>query len=92
MRDPLFIPQIVLHVGLPSLAEWLVHFSAMGAFTALHHLLGKSILDGSAFWMSSMEPAQAYKWRRLAEAWKFGAGLDYKLQLPAQEDTAVSSS
>ena len=46
IRDPLFIPQILQHVGVKSIAEWVLHFSAMGLYTALHNTIGQKILDG----------------------------------------------
>ena len=29
-----------------------------------------------------LSPEDRYTWKRRAEAWKFGAGLDYKLNFP----------
>jgi len=91
LRDPALIPQILLHVGLPAVAEWAGHFAALGLYTVLHGALGKQILtatDGGggggggggalAGWAAGLSASERFEWRRRAEAWKFGAGLDYQ--------------
>ena len=74
--DPTFMPQIVAHVGLPSLVDWLGHVGAMGLYTALHAVaspLIAPVVDGMK------DPRQRFLWRRRMEAWKFGSGADYIL-------------
>ena len=98
VRDPLFIPQLLLHIGPVSLVDWLGHFAMMGAYTALHAIAGRTILRAGgediaappssfapvdsavAAWLKGLSPEEQYTWKRRAEAWKFGSGLDYELK------------
>lgn len=75
--DPSFMPQIVAHVGLPSLIDWLGHLGAMGLYTALHAGVSPLI---EPFVNKAKDPRQRFRWRRRMEAWKFGSGADYILQ------------
>jgi len=99
VRDPLFIPQILGHVGPAALVDWLGHFAMLGAYTLLHLLFGRHILEAASAassslssssrateqgsgvegWLSGLSLVEQFTWRRRAEAWKFGAGLDYEL-------------
>jgi hypothetical protein len=81
VADPKFMPQIVFHVGIPALADWLGHVSMMALYTALHGVLSPvlfPIVD------SMKDPREQFRWRRRMEAWKFGSGADYIL--PGDED------
>ena len=86
--------QILLHVGLPSVAEWVGHFGMMGLYTLLHETVGRHVLAATSGapssdppsssglwedWAAGLSPRERFEWRRRAEAWEFGAGLDYKL-------------
>lgn len=80
VADPLFMPQIVAHVGIPALVDWLGHVSMMTLYTGLHQLspLIRPFVD-------EMKDARArFRWRRRMEAWKFGSGCDYIL--PRDQD------
>jgi hypothetical protein len=74
--DPLFMPQIVNHVGIPTLVEWLGHVTNMGVYTACDAFVSPVIgpivdrLDDKKL---------RFRMRRLMEAWKFGSGSDYVL-------------
>eukprot|EP01082_Thalassiosira_pseudonana_P013362 g12527.t1 g12527 contig6:2093323-2095461(+) len=72
VADPAFMPQIVAHVGVPTLVEWLGHVSMITAYSALHNLspVIKPFVD-------KMEAKERFLWRRRMEAWKFGSGNDY---------------
>ena len=35
VADPLFMPEIVLHVGIPRLVDWLGHLTMMGLYSLL---------------------------------------------------------
>jgi hypothetical protein len=104
-RDPLFVPQILGHVGLASVLDWSTHFAALGLYTLLYATLGHTVLAATdpapadpaaaersagaggnvcynvpvARWAAALPAEHKYVWRRRAEAWKFGAGLDYEL-------------
>jgi len=72
--DPAFMPQIVAHVGIPTLVEWLGHVSMIALYNALH-----SISPVIKPFVDKMEnPKEKFLWRRRMEAWKFGSGNDYK--------------
>ena len=80
VADPLFMPQIVGHVGIPSLIDWLGHVSMMTLYTGLHQLspVIRPFVD-------EMKDERArFRWRRRMEAWKFGSGCDYIL--PRDQD------
>jgi len=72
VADPAFMPQIVAHVGVPTLVEWLAHVSMITAYSVLHNLspVIKPFVD-------KMEAKERFLWRRRMEAWKFGSGNDY---------------
>lgn len=74
VADPAFMPQIVAHVGVPTLVEWLGHVSMIAAYSALHSVATPLIRP----FVDKMEnPKERYLWRRRMEAWKFGSGNDY---------------
>lgn len=80
VADPLFMPQIVGHVGIPALVDWLGHVSMMALYTGLHQLspVIRPFVD-------EMKDERArFRWRRRMEAWKFGSGCDYIL--PRDQD------
>jgi flavin-dependent dehydrogenase len=75
--DPTFMPEIVMHVGIPSLVDWLGHVGMMILYTGLHggaSPILKPIVDSL-----KKNPRAQFQWRRRMEAWKFGSGGDYIL-------------
>lgn len=76
VADPTFMPQIVAHVGVPRLVDWLGHVSAMGLFDLLDRIAAPILRP---FVDKIEDPAERYLWRRKMEAWKFGSGNDYTL-------------
>ena len=82
MSDPLSIPGLLAHVGPGPLFDWIVHVAGLGAFSALHSLTSSQSSTSnppSAVGGPLMTPAMNFRVRRLAEAWEFGSGKDYKL-------------
>ncbi len=75
LSDPLFVPQIFRHVGIPPMLDWLKHFTALGAYTALHKA-GKPIVRAIA---SRSDGKRRYRLNRLLDAWKYGSGSDFKM-------------
>ena len=73
LRDPLNIPVLLWYIGPQELLEWLGHFAAMLLYDAAHHALGKP----ARALAESLPPRQAFRLRRLTEAWEFGSGNDY---------------
>lgn len=77
VNDPGFVPQLVAHVGPAALADWMLHVGALGATEALNAAAAPplKLLAGSG-----VLPERAnYALRRTLDAWRFGAGADYKL-------------
>jgi lycopene cyclase CruP len=71
--DPTFMPQIVAHVGVPTLVEWLGHVGMIAVYNSLHAC--SPIIQP---FVDKMEnPKQKFLWKRRMEAWKFGSGNDY---------------
>lgn len=75
-RDPLFVPQLLAHIGPGPLLDWLRHVAALGAYTLLHLAAAPAV---RARVLPALAPREAYRWRRRLEEWEYGAGLDYKL-------------
>jgi len=78
LADPFFMPEIIGHVGIPSLVEWLGHVSMMGLYTVNHALVSPiltSIVDSDLV----KNPRTKFQLRRKMDAWKFGSGSDYIL-------------
>ena len=74
VKDPLNIPVLLFYIGPRELAEWLGHFGAMLVYDLLHHALGEPVRG----WADRLPDARnAYRLRRLADAWEYGAGMDY---------------
>ena len=73
IADPTFMPQIVAHVGLPVLVEWLGHVGMIALYNSLHACTPviKPFID------KMDDPKQRFLWKRRMEAWKFGSGNDY---------------
>lgn len=73
VADPTFMPQIVGHVGIPTLVEWLGHVGMITAYTALN-----ACSPAITPFVDKMSDAKKrFLWRRRMEAWKFGSGGDY---------------
>lgn len=74
VADPTFMPEIVAHVGIPTLVEWLGHVSMIATYHVLHNAatpVVKPFVDGMK------DPKKRFLWRRRMEAWEFGSGNDY---------------
>lgn len=74
--DPLFMPQIVAHVGLPTLAEWIGHVWNMGVYLACDAVVSPVV---EPFVDRIEDKKERFQMRRKMEAWKFGSGSDYIL-------------
>ena len=75
VADPLFMPEIVAHVGLPRLVDWLGHVSMIALYTLLDNA-ASPLLGPIA--EQTKDPRQRFALKRQMEAWKFGSGGDYK--------------
>ena len=75
MSDPLFVPQILAHVGPLPLADWAVHFVALVWYRALHAAAAPAVREAA----KKLPPRQRYVLHRWLDAWKYGSGQDYRL-------------
>ena len=76
VADPLFTPQIIFHVGIPVLVDWMGHVTMIALYTLLHNA-GTPVLEKLVEGMD--DKRNRFRWRRKMEAWKFGSGSDYVL-------------
>ena len=74
IADPKFMPEIVAHVGIPTLVEWLGHVAMIATYNALH-LAATPVIKPFVDKMDN--PKEKFLWRRRMDAWKFGSGNDY---------------
>ncbi|XP_058081338.1 uncharacterized protein LOC131229406 isoform X2 [Magnolia sinica] len=63
-----------LQVGIAVILDWSVHFIMLGHYTFLSTFVEPIIRP----WITILPNKMKYEWRRHVEAWKYGAGLDYK--------------
>lgn len=71
-RQPDLIVKAIGQVGVKTLADWMIHYTNLVAYTALYPL-GRSI----APWTKALPGVQQYYYRRLIDAWQYGSGVDY---------------
>lgn len=74
VNDPLFVPEILKHVGPTAFIDWFVHFIGLGGYTALNALAPP--LRAVA---GQLPTRQRFLLNRQLEAWRYGSGQDYKL-------------
>ncbi|XP_041008513.1 uncharacterized protein LOC121252778 [Juglans microcarpa x Juglans regia] len=75
LTKPQLLPSIFKQVGVPVLLDWSGHFFMLGCYTFLSTFADPVIRP----LLSSLPSKMSYEWKRHLEAWKYGAGLDYKL-------------
>ncbi|KAL6596224.1 hypothetical protein ACP70R_047588 [Stipagrostis hirtigluma subsp. patula] len=71
---PQILPSIFKQVGLGVILEWSGHFMMLGYYTFLSTYIEPVLRS----WVESLSPRDKYQWRRYLEAWRYGAGLDYR--------------
>jgi len=80
MADPTFTPQIINHVGIPALVDWLGHVTMIAVYTGLHNFASPilKIFIENGVW----EGKEREEWRlkRKMEAWEYGSGSDYVME------------
>ena len=74
--DPLFVPQLLLHIGAGPLIEWLGHVASLGAYAALHAAAAPAVRRAL---LPQLTAREQFRWRRAMEAWEYGSGQDYKM-------------
>jgi len=74
LNRPQILPSIFKQVGLGVILEWSGHFLMLGYYT----FLSTFIDPVTRTWVESLPPRDKYQWKRYLEAWRYGAGLDYR--------------
>ncbi|KAF5741419.1 hypothetical protein HS088_TW10G00416 [Tripterygium wilfordii] len=75
LTKPQILPSIFKQVGFPVLLDWFGHFFMLGYYTFLSTFADPVIRQ----FLDAFPSKMRYEWKRRIEAWKYGAGLDYKL-------------
>ncbi|KAJ0113339.1 hypothetical protein Patl1_01961 [Pistacia atlantica] len=75
LSKPQILPSIFKQVGIPVLVDWSGHFFMLGYYTFLSTFADPLIRS----LLSALPSRMKYEWKRHLEAWKYGAGMDYKL-------------
>ncbi|KAJ1264957.1 hypothetical protein BS78_08G040400 [Paspalum vaginatum] len=74
LTRPQILPSIFKQVGLGVILDWSGHFLMLGYYTFLSTFIDPLTRS----WVESLPPRDKYQWRRYLEAWRYGAGLDYR--------------
>mmetsp|Transcript_17627 Transcript_17627/g.26240 ORF Transcript_17627/g.26240 Transcript_17627/m.26240 type:complete len:671 (-) Transcript_17627:108-2120(-) len=77
VADPTFMPQIVAHVGLPRLLDWMGHVSMIALYTGLHSAVTPVL---KPLVMDMKDQRKRFQLLRQMEAWEYGSGMDYKFE------------
>ncbi|KAL1307821.1 uncharacterized protein [Arachis hypogaea] len=75
LTNPQILPSIFKQVGVPVLLDWSKHFLMLGYYTFLSTFADPVVRP----FLNTLPSKTSFRWRRHLEAWKYGAGLDYKL-------------
>lgn len=75
-RDPLFVPQLMAHIGVGPLVDWMGHVAALGAYSALNAAVAPVLRSKI---LPQMTAREQYRLRRMMEAWEYGSGSDYRM-------------
>lgn len=73
-KDPLFVPQILGHVGVGPLFDWMLHFLGLLTYTAAYNMAMALELENIA---TALPTKQQFLLKRAVERWRYGSGLDY---------------
>ncbi|WJX59069.1 hypothetical protein P8452_44449 [Trifolium repens] len=75
LTRPQILPSIFKQVGIPVLLDWFRHFLMLGYYTFLATFADPIVRP----LLNTLPSKTSFQWKRHLEAWKYGAGLDYKL-------------
>ncbi|KAL2973424.1 hypothetical protein AAZX31_14G044700 [Glycine max] len=75
LTNPKILPSIFKQVGIPVLLDWSRHFLGLGYYTFLSTFADPIVRP----FLNTLPSKTSFQWKRHLEAWKYGAGLDYKL-------------
>ena len=73
-KDPTFMPDIIKHVGVKTLAQWVCHVAMMGVYAFLHAVVTPLL---SPFIRMFKTTRERFQWRRRMDSWKYGSGSDF---------------
>lgn len=73
LKYPQLVAKIVAQVGPGPILNWVNHYLKLGVYSALDPL-GTTLES----WVATLPPTQQYYYHRRFEAWKYGAGGDYR--------------
>ncbi len=65
VREPLFVPALLKHVGLEAMADWMRHVAALALYTSLHSGMAGPLKQLAP----RLQPMQRYRLNRLLDAW-----------------------
>jgi lycopene cyclase CruP len=71
-KHPDLVAQIIPHVGLPTLLDWLRHYGSLAGYSALAPLL-QTVKPAA----DALSPVQRYYIHRWVDALSYGSGQDY---------------
>ncbi|KAG8047242.1 hypothetical protein GUJ93_ZPchr0008g12539 [Zizania palustris] len=71
---PQILPSIFKQAGAGVILSWSGHFLMLGYYTFLSTFVDPVLRS----WVESLPLRNKYQWKRYMEAWKYGAGLDYR--------------
>uniref|UniRef100_A0A0E0ELK8 Uncharacterized protein n=1 Tax=Oryza meridionalis TaxID=40149 RepID=A0A0E0ELK8_9ORYZ len=71
---PQILPSIFKQAGPGVILNWSGHFVMLGYYTFLSTFIDPVLRP----WVESLPLKNKYQWKRYLEAWKYGAGLDYR--------------
>lgn len=96
IRDPLAVPPLLFHVGLPALIDWMGHFAQLWWYSTLYNLIGRGkeaeLVAAADNEGGAAAAAERFAWARRVEAWKYGSGLDYEYHAPPPPLSSSSTS
>lgn len=72
VSHPRLVLNILPHVGILNLLNWMMHFSNLALYSVLYRV-GMSLHP----WIKTLSPTQQYFWNSRLQAWKYGSGGDY---------------
>uniref|UniRef100_A0A7S4DCS5 Uncharacterized protein n=1 Tax=Heterosigma akashiwo TaxID=2829 RepID=A0A7S4DCS5_HETAK len=94
--DPLAVPPLLFHVGLPALIDWMGHFAQLWWYSTLYNLIGRGkeaeLVAAADNEGGAAAAAERFAWARRVEAWKYGSGLDYEYHAPPPPLSSSSTS
>ena len=77
-ENPMFVPVILYTVGIHALADWILHYIALVAYTIVSKQADR-YATADFIENNIQDPRKKFIARRALERWTYGSGLDYHL-------------